>query len=65
MYIQNRYKQENFYDEGFETLEQFTQRGGRCPVPGNVQGQVAQVSEQPDLVEDIPTHCRRVGLDDL
>ena len=27
-------------------------------VPGNVQGQVGQGSEQPDLVEDVPAHCR-------
>ncbi|KAK4811061.1 hypothetical protein QYF61_016347 [Mycteria americana] len=26
-----------FYDEGVETLEQVAQRGGRCPIPGNIQ----------------------------
>jgi len=38
-----------------------------CPIfiPGNIQGQVGQGSEQPDLVEDIPVLCRGVGLDDL
>ncbi|KAK4822678.1 hypothetical protein QYF61_019547 [Mycteria americana] len=40
-------------------------RGGRCPIPGNIQGQVGRGSEQPDLVEDVPAHCRGVGLDDL
>jgi len=40
-------------------------RGGRCPMPGNIQGQVGWGSEQPDLVEDVPTHCRGVVLDDL
>jgi len=35
------------------------------PVPGNIQGQVGQGSEQPGLVEDVPAHCRRVGLADL
>ncbi|KAK4819178.1 hypothetical protein QYF61_025993 [Mycteria americana] len=30
----------NFYDEGGETLEQVAQRGGRCPIPGTIQGQV-------------------------
>ena len=41
------------------------QRGGRCPMAGNIQGQVRQGSEQLDLVEDVPAHCRGVGLDDL
>ncbi|KAK4808965.1 hypothetical protein QYF61_015199 [Mycteria americana] len=47
-----------FYNEGGETLKQIAQRGGRCPIPGNIQGQVGQGSEQPDLVEDVPAHCR-------
>ena len=38
-----------------------TERGGRCPIPGNIQGKVGWGSEQPDLVEDVPGHCR--GLD--
>jgi len=41
------------------------QRGGGCPVPGNVQGQVGWSSEQPGLVGDIPAHCEGAGLDDL
>jgi len=40
-------------------------RGGRCPIPGKVQGQIGQGSELPDLVEDVPAHCRGVGLDGL
>jgi len=28
---------EIFYSEGDETLGQVAQRGGRCPVPGNIQ----------------------------
>ena len=40
-------------------------RGGRCPIPGNTEGQVGQGSEQPDLAEDVPAHCRGVGLDGL
>jgi len=28
-----------FYSEGGETLAQVTQRGGQCPIPGNIQGQ--------------------------
>jgi len=48
-----------FYNEGGETQEQVSQRGGRWPIPGN------GASEQPDLVGDVPAHCRGVGLDDL
>jgi len=33
-------------------------RGGRCPIPGDIHGQVGQGSEQPDQVEDVPAHCR-------
>ena len=54
-----------FYDEGGETLEEVSQRGGGCPIPGNIPGQVGQGSEQPDLVEDVPAHGRGVGRDDL
>jgi len=43
-------------------LERVAQRGGRCLIPGNIQGQVAQGSEQPDLVEDVPAHCRGMGF---
>lgn len=28
------------------------------PHPGNIQGQVEEDSEQPDLVEDVPAYCR-------
>ena len=60
-----RYKEEIFYDEDGETVKQATQRGGGCPIPGNIQGQAGQGSEQSDLVEDVPAHCRWVGLDGL
>jgi len=60
-----RYKEEIFYDEGNETLEHVAQRGGGCPFPGNIQGQVGRGSEQPGLVEDVPAHCKGVGLDGL
>jgi len=46
-------------------LAQVAQRGGRCPIPGNIQGQVGWGSEQPGLVEDVPAHGRGVGLDGL
>ena len=49
----------------YYTLEQVAQRSGRCSIPGNIQGQVGWGSEQPGLVEDVPAHCRAVGLDDL
>ena len=48
-----------------EEERQVAQIGGRCPIPGNIQGQVGRGSEQPDLLEDVPAHCRGVGLDDL
>ena len=65
MEFQTRYKEEIFYNKGVETLEQVAQRGCRYPIPGNIQGQVGRSSEQPGLVEDVPAHCRGVGLDDL
>ena len=34
------------------------QRGGRFFILGNIQGQVGRGSEQPDLVEKVPTRCR-------
>jgi len=39
--------------------------GDRCAIPGNMHSQTGRGSEQPDLVEDVPAHCRGVGLDDL
>jgi len=41
-----------------ETLEWVAQGGDRCPIPGNIQGQVGRGSEQPALVDDVPAHCR-------
>jgi len=35
------------------------------PVSGNIQGQIGWGSEQQDPVEDVPAHCRGVGLDGL
>lgn len=37
----------------------------RCghPVPGNIPGQVEQDSEQPDVAQDVPDHCRGLELD--
>jgi len=36
-----------------------------CPIPGDVQGQDGQDSEQPDLAASVPVHCRGDGLDGL
>jgi len=46
-------------------LGQVGQRGGRCPIPGNIQGWVGQGSELPDLVKSVPAHHREVGLAEL
>ena len=35
------------------------------PIPGDIQDQVGQGSEQPDLVSGVPARCGGVGLDDL
>jgi len=53
------------YNEGGETLERIAQRSSGGPIPGNIQDQVGQGSEQPDLVSGVPARCRGVGLDDL
>ena len=55
---QFRYKEDIFYSEGGETLAQVAWGGGRCPIPGNIQGQVGWGAEQPDPVEDFPACCR-------
>ena len=41
---------------------QVAQRGGRCPVLGDAQGQAGQASEHPDLAVDVHIHCKGVGL---
>jgi len=48
------------YTEGGEVLARVAQRGGGCPIPGNVQGHVGWGSERPDPVEDVPAHGRGV-----
>jgi len=53
------------YIEGGETLAKVAHRGGRCPIPGNIPGQIGRGSQPPSQVEDVPAHCRGVGLDDL
>lgn len=39
-----------------------TQRGGRCAIPGDIQGKAGCGSEQPGIVEDVPAHSRVVRL---
>jgi len=34
-----------FYCKGGETLKQVAQKGGGCPIPGDIQGQVGWGSE--------------------
>ena len=63
-YVQAAYKEKVFYSKAGEALEQIIQRGGGCPIPGDIQGQAGPGSEQPDLAVDIPGHCWGVGLDD-
>lgn len=48
-----------------EALAQIALKGGGCTIPGNIQSQVGQGSEQPHLVEDVPVHCRGIEIDDL
>jgi len=55
------HKEEIFYSEGCEILERVAQRGSGGPIPGNIPGQVGWASEQPDVVKDVPAHCRGVG----
>jgi len=50
--------EEIFYNEGGETPEQVSRGVGRCPIPGNIQGQVGCGCEHPDLAEDVPAYCR-------
>ena len=60
---EDRYKEEILHCEGGETPAEVAQRGGRCPIPGNIPGQVERGSEQPDPVEDVPAHGRGAGVD--
>lgn len=48
-------REDIFYDEGGEILEQFDQRSSGCPVTGSVQSQVAWGLEQ---LEDVSSHGR-------
>jgi len=56
-------KKFSFWHKCGET--QVAQRGGRYPIPANLQGQAGQGSEQSDPIVDIPAHCSGFGLDGL
>ena len=47
-----------FYGKGGEALEQVAQRYRGCPIPGDIQGQAGQGSEQPGLVVGNPARGR-------
>jgi len=55
-------KEDIFYDEGSETLEQVAWRTYGCPIVGSVQGQVGRSFKQPDVVKDDPAYGIGVGL---
>lgn len=47
-----------FYHEGAETREQVAQRGGRCLILVNIQGQAGCGFEQLGVVEGVPAHLQ-------
>ena len=53
------------YWEGGETLEQVSQWGCRCPLPGSIQIQAGWSFEQPGLLGGVPAYSRGLELDDL
>lgn len=57
--------EEGVYNEDCKAVEWVAQGSSRCPIPGNIKGQVEWGSEQSDLVEDVPAVPREVGLDDI
>ena len=59
------YWEKFLFQESGQTLDQVAQRGGECPIFGEIQGQAKRGSEQANLSVDVPVHCRGVGLDGL
>ena len=49
-----------FYSKDSEALAQVAQRGGGCPIPGDIEGQAGWGSEQPDVAADVPIHCQGI-----
>ena len=54
-----------FHDKSSEEQEQVAQRCDGYSIPGNIQSWAGWDSEQPDLVVDVPVHCKGVGLEGL
>lgn len=50
LFPHGRCQGEALYCESGEMLEEAAQIGSRCPIPGDVQGQVGWDPGQPDLV---------------
>ena len=42
------------YVKGGDALEQVAQKGGECPIPGDIQGQAGGSFEQPDVAVNVP-----------
>lgn len=67
--IQTGCKEEIFYHKSGETpngeSRAVPQRGGERLIPGHIQGQAGQDSEQCDLAVGGPDHCMGVGPGDL
>lgn len=53
-------KKDFFDDEDGEALKEVVQADAGCPIPGNIQDWDGWGSEHPDLVPDVPAHCREV-----
>jgi len=53
------------WEKSLSAEKHSVQRGSGGPIPGNIQDQVGQGSEQPDLVSGVPARCGGIGLDDL
>lgn len=66
---ENRFKLDKkkkfFTVEGGKELGQVAHRGGRCHIHVNTLCQARWGSKQPDVVEDVPGHCKGVRTDDL
>ena len=63
--IQIGYHGKVLYQESSEVLEQATQRGCGCPVPGGVQGQVAWGPGQPGLLGSNSFHGKEFEMDEI
>lgn len=58
-------KEEIFYNENSEPLEQVSQSSCGCPNIVSIPSSVARGFEQPDVVRDALAHGRGMRLDDL